>query len=59
MTSFKCFVEYNTNRYDIEINDNLNKVSFNNIYNKIKQIIEMALNTKISLNSHVFQVFIN
>ncbi len=41
--NFKCFVDFNNNRYDIEIDDNINNVSFNNnqLINKLNTFIEV------------------
>ncbi len=56
--NFKCFVDFNNNRYDIEINDNINSVSFNNIFNKIKQIIFLVCDQNITFETHLFEVII-
>ncbi len=56
---FECFINYNNNRYDIVINDNLKSVSFNNIYNKIREIIELIFDQKITFETHFFEVMIN
>jgi hypothetical protein len=56
---FECFLNYNNNRYDIVINDNLKSVSFNNIYNKIREIIELIFGQKITFETHLFEVMIH
>jgi hypothetical protein len=60
MTSiFKCLVNFNDNNYDIVINDDISSVCFTNIYEKIRQIIKIALNKNISFETHLFQVIID
>jgi hypothetical protein len=56
---YECFINYNNNRYDIVINDNLKSVSFNNIYNKIQEIIELIFDQKITFETHLFEVIIH
>jgi len=54
---FKCHFQYNNNKYDIELSEEFSKeVSFESIFMKVKQIIDLIANKNISFDSHVFEV---
>ena len=54
--NFHCFIEFDGHKYDIIINEDISSVCFENIYQKIQQIIKLALNQDIVFGNHIFEV---
>ena len=54
--SFCCFCEIDGQKYDIIINENISSVGFEDIYQKIQQIIKIILKQDISFETNIFEV---
>jgi hypothetical protein len=54
LTRIKCLIIINDNKYSINVDNHLNGITFNQVFNEIQKQIETK--PKISSETHIFEV---